>query len=325
MCYDYLIIIFYFMQTFYNTMNHIRDLYFDYIESPFQVGHDIYEVGVPEWIHNGNGNWTFTGDKLDNIPDDIKGTIKFVSAPNATDVNLVCCDKLESFEAPKAIYILLIELDKLQVINAPKAIMIMVSMCNKVKELNIPLATNFEFWNSDESSLESIKAPNLQEVRTEKKHMDSIIGQFANNIENLRSFEVDFQDITQDIKNADREINNRHEKEVVQPYLDEMMVKVNQEPNRKKQIDTAFTDGDRGLVSALGSYEFADDQTQRKALVHALKSNNTTKNILQFNLQCNAIQKDFENYKKQHIVPKTHAHTAARETIKTALNGVVYR
>ena len=287
------------------------------------INYFMQTIHNPQLINKGDGHYEWTGEKFEysdcekyrNILKDAK-TLSF---PNATqDICLDKLEKLQVIDAPKAIDINLIELDKLQVIDAPKAIDIFLLTCNKLKELNIPLATQLNFFDSDKSSLKSINAPKLQKVEMDEKHVDSIIRQLANP-DKLEYFNFGLKDgdISKDIKNADREIKNRFEKEVVKPYLDEMMIEVNKEDNRKKQINKAFNDGDIGLVSAIGYYNFSDDENQRKALINTLKSNPEAK--IQFNLECNAIQQDFKNYKKENLPQKTHENTAARENI---LNGV---
>jgi len=140
--------------------------------------------------------------------------------------------------------------------------------------------------------------------------LQDIIIQQLKNPQKLQRFMIDDNDIAPDIKKADKDLKNEYEKEKVMPFLQEMMTEVNQEPNRKEQINKAYRDGDRESAFAIGYYNFSDDENQRKALINTLKSNDAIKT--EFNLECNAIRKDFENCKKEKIVPKTHENIDAR-------------
>jgi len=145
--------------------------------------------------------------------------------------------------------------------------------------------------------------------------LQDIIIQQLKNPQKLETFMInDQQDIDQDIKNADSELNDDCARQFIEPYLQEKMVELNLQPRRKAEIDEAFRDRDMGLVSAIGCYNFRDDQNQRKTLIHNLKSDPEMKR--QFSFDSSAIYNNTKNYKKQNLAQTTHKHTATRENIR---------
>ena len=277
---------------------------------------DCFRRQHPDWTYNENGNWTFTGNTLDNIPDDLRGPIQFVSAPNATEVNLMGC-RLKSFDAPNATTVKMIGCRELESFDAPNATIVGLHFCRELKSFEAPNATQVHLTGC--YKLKSFDAPNATRTALlgSNQHSQDIIIQQLKNPQNLHYFKVNSKDIAQDIKNADRELNeNERVSELRGQIVNTMRPHINVSGNEpsKARKEVKFS---QGAMSTIGSFlnpNTIDSLSKVNKKAHDGSLSETCTNNLQ----------GIKEYKKQHIVPKTHAHTAARETVERIINGVAY-
>ncbi len=321
-------IIYFFMQNIQHTQStKQQERYKKYLKKTVLVPYALKQLQEEGWNFKGIGHWEFTGEVL-NFRDHIaiSNCIKHLTAPNATEVVVDNCPFLEKIYAPNATFVLADDCCALTQIDAINATTVNARNCRALEEIYVPNATTVIARNC--RALEEIYAPNATTVLANNcralKQIDApkatavcvdnnalrdvIISQLQNP-QNIVRFTANYSDITQDIKNADMELTNEYEEEYVQPYLQDAMTKFNQQPYMQKVIDEQYHK-DNELGIALGCYNFADDKSQRKVLIHNLKSNPETKR--QFNFDSSAIEESFKNFKKDNILQKTRENAQAR-------------
>ena len=318
------------------------------------------------WIDEGDGHYEFTGDELYNIPDNLIGKIKFLSAPNASKVQLDCCGNLESFKAPKATEVCLYPCDNLESFEAPNARRVQLFNCYKLYDFKAPNATKVhlsnyvnlkrfksnatevKLYNCD--NLESFEAQNATDVHLDHcvklydfkapkatwielcdtpQNLKNIIIKQLKNPQKLITFDVHstkvrypiVKDIAQDIKNADMELNREEyvsnlRGKIVCDMRPGVNVSGNEMSEAKKKVKCNM-----GAMSILGS--FLEPKTiDALSKVNKKAHDGSLSAYLTTNIEGTTNLEAIKNYKKEHIVPKTHEHTAARKTILNGLNSV---
>ena len=245
-----------------------------------------------EWIDHENGNWTFTGFTLDNIPDDLRGRIQFVSAPIATRVKLPDCSELKSLEAPNATTVTLCYCRELEILKVPNATTVDLRDCRELERFEAPKATEIALYDCDQHSPDRI----IQQLKNPQKLHYFKVNSFTGNI----------KDITQDIKNADMELNGSE-------YV--------KKQNNEAQFDTFIGATQRGNRFAKALLGTMDNRHPEKGaemfgtiidyagLKHENLAALNSKALLGYIENQRFADEKIEDYKKQHIVPKTHAHT----------------
>jgi copper chaperone CopZ len=128
-----------------------------------------------------------------------------INTPNATIVEARSCNALTNIDAPKATKVALLECNALTNINAPKATDVTLMDCSALINIDAPKATDVTLM--DCNALTNIDVPNATEVSVDSDILAEIIIRQLKNPQNLNFFKVQNQGITQDIKNADMELN----------------------------------------------------------------------------------------------------------------------
>jgi hypothetical protein len=149
--------------------------------------------------------------------------------------------------------------------------------------INIPKAKNIELMGLPEDAT---------------KHVLTQI-----NPKTLYRLVIDGTDITQEFKDAAQ----YHKEEVVDPFLYDQMIELNQTPVRKEIIDDAFKKGNSDVAIKLGNYDFADVPFQRQLLINALNYNDQTKGEFQHESE------QIDNHFKQTMYEKYTEKKAANQ------------
>jgi len=275
----------------------------------------------PKWRNLGDGHYEWTGDTFDN--NDFYNTVNTIL-------------DAQSLSFPKVTGTLSI-LDnstfKLNTVNAPLATAAYLR-CETLKNITMPNVEEFDMARNKAAisidlpkakivtlrvneALCNVSLPNAEEVflhYNNALNVDRIISTIKNP-QTLNRFIVNDNDITQDIKNADRELN-------VSEYV--------KQQNNEAQFDTFIGKvGEAGKtlentifdMGRLGSQSYDEKASLFNSTMnfYGLKHEDLDQGIHYQTNQGNADER-IKDYKQQRIAERTHAHTAARETIDDIMN-----